>query len=212
MPYLASVYDGPGQSDSHGAARSRAHLSEPALRDSPEAWIRASPPAYCNTADPALLARVLPGFDQETRDFYRWRVAYTVEELADLIGSRLAVELGPIRELVALARGPSGRIYRLKVVGERDYLIIGKDGDSPRPVAFPSLTARPSWWTRSPMASLCTARVGDTASACARLARRSWPIRARLTSRFFGITIVGPPSASEVGSADPIEQTTRAAV
>jgi stage II sporulation protein D len=111
IPYLESVYDGPAQSHAHN----------------PENWIRTSPPAYCNTADSELLARVLPGFDQETRDFYRWRVAYTPEELADLIASRLSVNLGPIRDLQPLARGPSGRIYRLKIIGERDHIIIGKE-------------------------------------------------------------------------------------
>ena len=111
IPYLESVHDGPAQSRLY----------------SPEEWIRTNPPAYCNTDDSQLLARILPGFDQETRDFYRWRVAYTPEELADLIASRLAVDLGPIRDLKALARGPSGRIYRLKVTGERDYIVIGKE-------------------------------------------------------------------------------------
>jgi stage II sporulation protein D len=111
IPYLESIYDGPAQSGAQ----------------SPEAWIRSNPPAYCNTNDSQLLSRVLPGFDQETRDFYRWRVAYTPDELADLIRSRLAVDLGPIRGLQALARGPSGRIYRLKITGERDYIIIGKE-------------------------------------------------------------------------------------
>jgi stage II sporulation protein D len=111
ISYLRSVYDGPAQSHSY----------------SPEAWIRSNPAAYCNTHDSELLSRVLPGFDQETRDFYRWRVAYTPEELADLIRSRLAVDVGPIREVRALARGPSGRIYRLKITGERDYITIGKE-------------------------------------------------------------------------------------
>jgi stage II sporulation protein D len=111
IPYLESVCDGPAQSSSY----------------SPETWIRSNPAAYCNTDDSELLSRVLPGFDQETRDFYRWRVVYTPEELADLIRSRLAVELGPIRDVQALARGPSGRIYRLKITGERDYIIIGKE-------------------------------------------------------------------------------------
>jgi stage II sporulation protein D len=111
IPYLESVFDSPSQSSG----------------DSPETWIRSNPPAYCNTDDSQLLSRVLPGFDQETRDFYRWRVTYTVEELADLIKSRLTVDLGPIRDLEALARGPSDRIYRLKVTGERDYIIIGKE-------------------------------------------------------------------------------------
>jgi stage II sporulation protein D len=111
IPYLESISDGPARASSY----------------SPEAWIRSSAPAYCNTDDSELLSRVLPGFDQETRDFYRWRVAYTAEELAELIKSRLGVNLGPIRDMQALARGPSGRIYRLKINGERDYVIIGKE-------------------------------------------------------------------------------------
>jgi stage II sporulation protein D len=111
IPYLETVYDSPTQSRS----------------DNSENWIRSSPPAYCNTDDTELLSRVLPGFDQETRDFYRWRVVYAPEELADIIKSRLGVNLGPIRDIQALARGPSGRIYRLKVTGERDYIIVGKE-------------------------------------------------------------------------------------
>ncbi len=111
IPYLRSVYDGPAQPRSY----------------SPETWIRSSPPAYCNTEDSELLSRVLPGFDQETRDFFRWKVAYTPEELADLIRSRIAVDLGPIRDLRALARGPSGRIYRLRITGKRDHVTVGKE-------------------------------------------------------------------------------------
>ncbi|MBF6569125.1 MAG: SpoIID/LytB domain-containing protein [Candidatus Binataceae bacterium] len=112
ISYLSSMYDGP-------TALSRAY--------SHEMWIRSNPQAYCNTDDSELLSRLLPGFDQETRDFYRWRITYSPEELADLIGSKLAVDLGPIRDVRALARGPSGRIYRLKVTGERDYVILGKE-------------------------------------------------------------------------------------
>jgi stage II sporulation protein D len=111
IPYLESVCDGPRQSRSYGL----------------EDWIRSNPQAYCNTDDSELLGRVLPGFDRETHDFYRWRVEYTPEELADLIRSRLAMDLGPIRDLQALTRGPSGRIYRLKIVGDRDHIIIGKE-------------------------------------------------------------------------------------
>jgi len=111
IPYLESVYD--------GAAASRAY--------SPETWIRSNPPAYCNTDDSELLSRILPGFDQETLDFYRWRVVYTPQQLADLIKSKLALDLGPIHDLQALARGGSGRIYRLKITGQRDHVIIGKE-------------------------------------------------------------------------------------
>jgi SpoIID/LytB domain protein len=111
VPYLKSVYDGPAQSSSY----------------SPESLIRSEPPAYCNTRDTQLLSRILPGFDQETQDFYRWHIEYSPEELGDLIAARLGVDLGPIRDLESLARGPSGRIYRLKISAEKDYLIIGKE-------------------------------------------------------------------------------------
>jgi len=111
IPYLQSVYDGSAQSCSY----------------SPEGLIRAEPPAYCNTRDADLLARILPGFDQETQDFYRWRVDYSSEEIMDLIKARVGVDLGAIRDIQPLERGPSGRIYRLKITGERDYLIIGKE-------------------------------------------------------------------------------------
>ena len=30
-------------------------------------------------------------------------------------------------DLQSLARGPSGRIYRLKITGEKDYIIVGKE-------------------------------------------------------------------------------------
>jgi SpoIID/LytB domain protein len=89
--------------------------------------IRADAPAYCNTRDPNLLSLILPGFDQETPDFYRWRVEYSPDELGHLIKDRLGLDLGPIQDLQSLARGPSGRIYRLKITGEKDHLIIGKE-------------------------------------------------------------------------------------
>src|SRR5213594_4331414 len=71
IPYLESVYDGSSQAGSYTA----------------ETWIRSAPPAYCNTRDSELLSRILPGFDQETRDFYRWQVDYAPEGLADLVKS-----------------------------------------------------------------------------------------------------------------------------
>src|ERR1051326_688467 len=83
--------------------------------------------AYCDTDDASLLGQILPNFDQETRDFYRWRVQYGSEELGEIIKSRLGVDLGNIVDLQPLARGVSGRIYRLKIVGNRDTLIVGKE-------------------------------------------------------------------------------------
>ena len=111
VPYLVRVGDG---------------LTEPVPQDL-EAFIRASPVAACNTTDATLLARILPGFDQETRDFFRWRVAYEPGELGEVVASRLGLDLGPILDLVPLSRGPSGRISRLRIRGGRGELVVGKE-------------------------------------------------------------------------------------
>ncbi len=39
-------------------------------------WIRTSPVAFCHTQDKKILSQVLNNYDQETTDFYRWKVSY----------------------------------------------------------------------------------------------------------------------------------------
>lgn len=90
-------------------------------------WILSSPEAFCNTHDPAILSQVLNDYDQETTDFYRWRVEYAQDQLADLIRCRTGVDYGRIRDLQPVARGTSGRLYKMKIVGERCTRTIGKE-------------------------------------------------------------------------------------
>ena len=82
---------------------------------------------YCDTKDKALLAQILPGFDQETQDFYRWTVRYTGDEIRQLIWSRLSEDVGEVLALEPLERGPSGRIIRLRIRGQARSLVIGKE-------------------------------------------------------------------------------------
>ena len=95
--------------------------------DAAAEWILSSPEAYCNTSDPAILSQVLNDYDQETKDFYRWKVEYTQDELAALIKQRTGIDYGRIRDLQPVARGTSGRLYRLRIVGEKRERIIGKE-------------------------------------------------------------------------------------
>ena len=44
-----------------------------------------------------------------------------------MIQSRVGADLGPITDLQPLARGPSGRIFRLKITGRRGDRIVGKE-------------------------------------------------------------------------------------
>jgi SpoIID/LytB domain protein len=119
VPYLAAVYDGAGEITAY-----QMPLTD---EGNAEAWIRAAPQAFCNTQAKELLARILPGFDQETSDFYRWRVSYAADELRAIIESRLSIDVGRIKSLEPLERGQSGRIIRLRITGERQTLVIGKE-------------------------------------------------------------------------------------
>ena len=92
-----------------------------------EQWIRTSPEAFCNTTDKEILSQVLNNYDQETTDFYRWKVEYTQEELSRLIHRKTGMDFGPIIDLIPLERGSSGRITKLKIVGVRRSFTIGKE-------------------------------------------------------------------------------------
>ena len=92
-----------------------------------EEWILTSPKAFCNTTDAQILSQVLNNYDQETTDFYRWTVEYTQEELSALILRRSGVDYGQILDLQPVARGTSGRLYKLKIVGTKKTLTIGKE-------------------------------------------------------------------------------------
>lgn len=92
-----------------------------------QAWIRATPPAFCNAPDQGVLNKILPDFDQETPDFYRWRVIIRQAELQELLQHKLGIEFGAIHRLEAVERGHSGRIVKLRIVGARHTLVIGKE-------------------------------------------------------------------------------------
>ena len=90
-------------------------------------WITGSPEAFCNTTDKEILSQVLNNYDQETTDFYRWRVEYTSEELSALILKRIGIDFGLVTDLIPVERGTSGRLIKLKIVGSKRTLTIGKE-------------------------------------------------------------------------------------
>ena len=107
MPYLQPLADAPG----HGEA-------------GPDAGdIR----CFCDTRDKEILGQVLNNYDQETVDFYRWRVEYGRTELSELVARRSGIELGLIQKLEPLERGDSERIYKLRITGSQKTLTVGKE-------------------------------------------------------------------------------------
>lgn len=95
------------------------------LPDTPEHKIGEN--VFCNTSDKEVLKQVLNDYDMETKDFYNWRQEYTRNEISALIRRRSGVDFGTISDLVPIERGPSGRIKRLKIIGSKKTMVIGKE-------------------------------------------------------------------------------------
>ncbi|MGM9737535.1 MAG: DUF4922 domain-containing protein [Candidatus Cryptobacteroides sp.] len=92
-----------------------------------EKWILTEPDAYCNTADRRILSAVLNDYDLETSDFFRWRVSYTRRELSDIIIRRSGQDIGLLKSLRPLKRGPSGRIMELLIEGDKSSIVVAKE-------------------------------------------------------------------------------------
>jgi SpoIID/LytB domain protein len=115
VPYLTSTSDTPS------------YHAPVTTEESAAAWILSQPEAYCNTKDPDLLRQVLPSFDRETTDFFRWTVSYRRGELEEILRDRSGIDIGTLLDLVPLHRGPSGRITRLRIVGSTRTIVVGKE-------------------------------------------------------------------------------------
>lgn len=116
-PYLTAVRD-----DKNAAA-----MPDLTIEEEADKWIRSTPDSFCNTNDKHILSQILNNYDQETTNFYRWKVRYTQEEIAELIRTNTKCDYGQIIDLIPVERGKSGRISKLKIVGTLKTLIIGKE-------------------------------------------------------------------------------------
>lgn len=115
VPYLGSISDA---LVSHHPIQTEEEAS---------AWFLTDPDAYCNTTDEGLLGEILPDFDRETKSFFRWKIDYPRSELEEILRDKSGFDFGTLQEIVPLHRGPSGRISRLRIVGSKRSIIVGKE-------------------------------------------------------------------------------------
>lgn len=115
IPYLRSISDAP--------------FSFHPLRTEEEAerWILSKPEAYCHIKEERLAERILPELDHQTKDFFRWKVEYDQEELEEILREKSGYDFGRLKEMIPLERGPSGRIKRLRMIGSKLNLVVGKE-------------------------------------------------------------------------------------
>jgi stage II sporulation protein D len=115
IPYLKSVSDAPVP---YQPIRTEKEAS---------AWMLSEPDVHCNNKDQDFLRKILPDIDRATKDFFRWKVEYTRKELEEILRDKSGFDFGTLNEIVSLHRGPSGRISRLKIVGSKRSIVVGKE-------------------------------------------------------------------------------------
>lgn len=115
IPYLRSISDSPSPS--------RPISTEAEA----EEWILSAPEAYCNPTDKRLLETILPDIDRQTSDYFRWKVEYSRKELEEILKEKSKIDFGTLKEIIPLQRGPSGRIHRLRIVGSKKRVVLGKE-------------------------------------------------------------------------------------
>lgn len=118
-PYLVKVVDNPSTPEGYNMDLSK--------EENARKWILSDPEAFCNTHDKEVLSQMLNNYDQETPDFYRWEVTLTQNEIKELLHSKVGIDVGDVLDLIPLERGVSGRIIRLKIVGSKNTITIGKE-------------------------------------------------------------------------------------
>jgi peptidoglycan hydrolase-like amidase len=118
IPYLVPLFDGPGGKMPHPPL-----TDEKAFRN----YLHNPPEVYCSCTDTRVLDRILTPRDRETSDFFRWTIALGADQASELLKVKAGIDLGRVVALEPVERGLSGRLKRLKWVGERQSVVIGKE-------------------------------------------------------------------------------------
>lgn len=118
-PYLTAVVDNSGFS--------AGFEKDLTVEENAASWLKNNPEAFCNTTDEEVLTQVLNDYDWSAKDFYRWTVKYSQQELSDLLRRRSGFDFGEIIDLIPIERGTSGRLIKLKIVGSKKTIVVGKE-------------------------------------------------------------------------------------
>lgn len=139
FPYLQSVPDSPrpiaataqGQRLDGAVTAESQPKTSPELVGQPVNGIKAEADSearpFCDTDDEEVLRQVLNDYDLETKDFFSWETRYGRKEISEIVKARSGVDFGTIRDLIPMEAGPSGRLSKLRIVGDKRQMVIGKE-------------------------------------------------------------------------------------
>lgn len=127
--YLLNVRDNEeaAKAEAKGDFKDALSKDDLTIEKNAEKWILGNPDSFCNTHDKRILSQVLNNYDQETENFYRWKVNYTADEISAIAKKRSGIDFGTITDMIPVERGTSGRLTKLKIVGTKRTVTIGKE-------------------------------------------------------------------------------------
>ncbi|MCX7858158.1 MAG: SpoIID/LytB domain-containing protein [Deltaproteobacteria bacterium] len=115
LPYLLSISD---SIETYGPLATEKDLIK---------WIEGEPKVFCNVRNEEDLSKIVTDLDEKTKDFFRWKVVVSKEEIENLIKAKTGIDIGEIEKIKPIARGPSGRIKEMLIEGTKARFIVGKE-------------------------------------------------------------------------------------
>ncbi|MDZ7262586.1 MAG: SpoIID/LytB domain-containing protein, partial [candidate division KSB1 bacterium] len=85
-------------------------------------YIDTSPKVYCNTG-----IYPLPPKLDFSKNLFRWEMRYTRQQLEQIIRRKTGEDLGELLDIRPVARGHSGRLIFIELVGTKKTLKVGKE-------------------------------------------------------------------------------------
>lgn len=111
--FLQGVWDGPSDIRRFGDLSVETNVRR---------WIKSNPMAYCQSNRDDVPASL-----EYTKKYFRWTVSYSQYELQQILQKKTGKSFGLIYNIIPLQRGVSGRISRLRILGERDSIEIERE-------------------------------------------------------------------------------------
>ncbi len=113
FPYLASFYDNyPGN-----------EIKSPMSEEATQKFIMDGDfDCFCNTNK-----NPLPVSLEFCRDLFRWKTVMNAAEIKENLKVKFGIDIGDVTDLITVARGYSGRIFKLEVKGTESSAVISKE-------------------------------------------------------------------------------------
>ena len=113
LPYLKAKPCSPSGSFSYGDLKNENNFRK---------WINSVPDSYCNLNNKQSGNKLA-----FAKKYFRWEKRYTREKLESIIKSATGKNIGKLKDISVISRGPSGKAITVRVTGSAGSLDINKE-------------------------------------------------------------------------------------